>query len=192
MRTCSIFISASVAFIGFFIFGCAKMPDKELNAAMAALDSARAVQADNYAAGDFKTAKGTIDEAIIEIHKKNYEKAKMMLVSAMAVANNAKMNAVEGKKQAAAEANSALMRANTLLTDVKSLIKKAPKGKHGITTLKSEAAAVEVSLKDAQSAKNNGDFISANNEANACLAKLVAIKSTFGAATAKTPAKVTR
>ena len=175
-----------MALFALFILGCARAPDQELKAARVLLDSALAAQADKYAAKDFKTAEESLDGAIAEIDKKDYKKAKMMLVSATTAAYNAKMKAAEGKKQAASEADTAIMRANTLLTELKGLIEKAPKGKTGTEALKNDAAAAEAMLGKAQSAKSSGDYINARDRANACIASL---KNALAAAKATMPVK---
>ena len=119
MKNYSILASSSVTLLALLILGCAERPDQEMKTAKALLDSALSAQADKYAAEDFKTAKDTLDGAIAEIEKKNYSKAKVMLVAASTAAYNAKMNASERKRQASFEADTALTNANTLLTKVK-------------------------------------------------------------------------
>ena len=197
MKNYSVVCSAAVALFVAFMLGCAKPPDQELKVAKASLDSALAVQANRYAPGDYKTAKDSLDGAVAEIGKQNvasplkkdYAKAKAMLASAMTAANNAKIKAVEAKKQASAEADAAFTKANALLTEVKSLIKKVPEGKSGTAAVNGEVVKVETSLGVAQAANGSGDLLTALDKANTCIAKLDSIKNTVSAVSAKAPAK---
>lgn len=196
MKNYSVVASISVALFSLFILGCAKAPDQELKNANASLDSALTVQADKYAAVEFASAKDSRDGAVAEIAKqnaasplkKNYAKAKSMLASATIAAYNAKNKAVEGKKQVAAEVNIELTNANTLLTEVKDLIDKLPKGKANVETMKAEVTAAETLLGEAQTANGTGDYMTARDKANNCISNLDTLKNTVAAARAKTPA----
>ncbi len=190
MRTYSLIAFSSTVITAFFLIGCAQVPERNLKAAKASLDSARMAEADKYAAGDFKTAKESIDSAIAEIEKKNYKKAEALLVSAAGTANNAKLNAAQGKMQAASEANTAISGANALLTEVKKSIAKSPRGMRGLSVIKNEFDAAAAMLQEAQSANNNGDYLAAGQQANTCLVKLLSIKNEVNGAKTVKPTRV--
>lgn len=88
--------------------GCTNPPEAERSAAKAAMDTAVASGADKYATRIMDAAKKIWGAAETEMRAKKYDQAKQNYVTAKVVFDIAAGNAQEGKKIAAAEANSAI------------------------------------------------------------------------------------
>jgi hypothetical protein len=103
-----------VSMISVAMIGCAKVPEQELNAAKAAVDSARTAQADKYVPTEFAAAQDSLNAAVAEIEKQksgnplstNYDKAKTMLVAATNAAQNARTKVDEEKAKIGTEIDS--------------------------------------------------------------------------------------
>jgi len=87
------------------ITGCAKPPDAERQAAMAAMDTAASAGADKYASSDLDAAKRIWDTAESQMKGKKYKEAKESYTGAKVTFEKATAAAEAGKKAAADEAN---------------------------------------------------------------------------------------
>jgi ABC-type transport system involved in cytochrome bd biosynthesis fused ATPase/permease subunit len=164
------------------MIGCAKEPSQELSAAKAAIASAKAAQADKYVAREFAAVQDSLKAAEAEIAKqkavsaysRNYGKAKVTLASVMSLAAALNAKAVEEKAKVQTEADNAIAKLTSLVSEVKALAKKAPKGKGALAK---DIAEVETSIVGIQSLKTDGDLAGALDGANAGVAKIETIKA---------------
>jgi len=200
MRKKIVYLTIVAASFAVVMFGCAKVPQQELSAAKASLDSARVLEADKYVTEDFVAARDSLNAAITEIQKqksanqltRNFNRAKSLLASATTAAKNAGAKAQAGKQKVQAEVDALLTKATTLLGETKGLLPKAPKGKEGKAALEaigSELSAVDSEISEAQTLKSNGNLIGARDKANASNVKLDSIKSELNNAIEKTSEK---
>lgn len=185
-----------VVFTMALMLGCAKVPQAELDAVQAAMDAAKAVEADRYAAPEFNAAKDSLNAAKAEIEKQNskfalfrsYGRAKELLTNALNGFNAAKDAVAANKETVRGEAEQLLAQAATAVDDVKKLMKKAPRGKEGraaLEAMNSELGAVEASLAEANTAMAGGDYLTAQGKAQAALQKLNALAEELKEAIAK-------
>ncbi len=185
-----------VVFAMTLMMGCAKVPQQELDAAKAALDAAKAVEADRYAPELYNAVKDSLNAINAEVEKQNskfalfrsYSKAKTMLAAALAAANTAKDTAVANKEKVKAEATDLLAKIGPAMDDVKKLMKKAPRGKEGkaaLEAMNAELTAVEASVGEANTAMTNGDFLTARDKVQASLQKVASINEELQQAIAK-------
>jgi hypothetical protein len=188
---------AGVSFAAMMV-GCSKAPEQELSAAKAMLDSARVVEADKYMTTFYSAAQDSLKEAIAEIEKQNgappivrsFDRAKALLISTSALAQNARMKAQEEKQRIQAEVDTMLKEVPGMVAETRALLSQAPKGKDGkaaLDAIGTEISAVESSLSDAQSMRVGGDLIGARSSINAGIAKLGAIKTELAETIAKAP-----
>jgi hypothetical protein len=179
------------------ITGCAKAPQTELSSAKAALDSAKAAQADIYVAQVYLAASDSLKAANVEIEKQkssgifgiNYDHAKALIASANALALDAKAKAAAEKAKVGAELDSLFTQSQAMLSETKDLLKRAPKGKEGksaLNAMESEVSTTEAAINDAKTLKASGDFIGARDKVNAGIAKLDSLKNELNTAIAKT------
>ncbi len=175
-----------VVFAMALMLGCAKVPQQELDAAKAALDAAKAGEADRYAPEVYNAAKDSLNAALAEVEKQNskfalfrsFKRVKDLVAKATTAANDAKDQAAVNKEKTRVEAEGLMAQAAPAVENVKKLMKKAPRGKEGKAALEaigSELAAVEASLAEANTAMTNGDFLTARDKAQANLQKLTGL-----------------
>lgn len=168
------------------LVGCAKAPQEAIDAAKAALEAAKSMEADRYAAEQFTAAQDTLDAALAEIDKQNgkfaltrsYGSAAKLLASATTTANAAKDAAVANKAKMQAEAQQLLADAQAAITAGKALLKKAPRGKESraaIEAMQTDMTSIETMLSEANTAMSNGDYLTARDKASASLSKANAI-----------------
>jgi len=176
--------------------GCAKAPQQEVDAAKAALETARQAEADRYLADEFKAAQDSLNAAQAEIETqnskfaltRNYNAAKNQLLAATNMANDLNAKVAAKKEEVKAQAEQLMVDLQTALTDAKTLLKKAPKGKEGreaLEAIQSELVTVENSLTEVTNLLSSGDFMSAKDKLTAGLQKVNQIKDELNQAIAK-------
>ncbi|MRR20666.1 hypothetical protein EG827_10825 [bacterium] len=144
---------------------CAKVPQEALDAASAALDSAKTVQTDVYFPAEFAALNDSLTVMLQNIETQKSKSAKdfkAIKLNAEAITLKAGELAgqVEAKKaEVKAEAETMMAGAKTLLDEAKALVLKAPKGKEGkavVEEIKNEITVIETSLTDAQGLFDSG------------------------------------
>ncbi|MDZ7263468.1 MAG: septation ring formation regulator EzrA [candidate division KSB1 bacterium] len=178
------------------VIGCAKAPQQEVDAAKAALDAAKAAEADRYLPAEFNAVQDSLNAALAEIEKqnskfaltRNYNRAKALLASVVTLANQAKDQVDAKKEEVKAQATQLTTDLQAALDEAKKLLKKAPRGKEGKAALEAmtnELTTVENSMADVTTLMNNGDFLSAKDKLAAGLAKVQSIVEELKAAIEK-------
>ena len=144
---------------------CAKVPQAALDAATAALDSAKAVQTDVYFPEEYAALDDSLTIMLQNIETQKSKSAadfKTIKTGADEIAAKAAELAgnVETKKaEVKAEAETMLGDAASLLDEAKTLITKAPRGKEGkavLDEMKDELGVIENSLTEAKTAFDEG------------------------------------
>jgi predicted small lipoprotein YifL len=190
-------VLASLALVA-SLTACAKAPTEEINATKAAVDAAVAEGAQQYTPEDYKMVSDGLAAANAEIKVqeekffKNFDKAKQMLAKTKADAEALKGKVGQRKEELKQAAIATLAQATASLTEAKDLLAKAPKGKGSkadIEAMQTDLAGVEAMLPEVQPMIDSGDFIGANEKANAILARVTAIIDEVKAAQAKVGAK---
>jgi len=182
----SIFVLVVIVALTALFIGCAKPPQAEVDAAKAALEAAKAVEADRYVASAFKAAKDSLNAATAEIEvqngkfalTRNYKKAAALLTAAVQLANDAKDKTAAKKEEVKAEATQLVTDLQTALADAKKLIKKAPRGKEGraaLEAMQEELKVVEASGAEVPAIIEKGDFLTARDTLKADLQKVNSI-----------------
>lgn len=196
MKNLSVVILVGLLLGSFLLIGCAKAPQQDLDAAKAALEAAQAVEADRYAQDEMFAAKDSLDAAVAEIEKQNakfalvrrYGKAKSLLLTTTNMANIAKDAAIANKEKVRLETESLIMETEAAIAATKELLKKAPRGKGeqmAVTAIKTDLEAVESSFVEAQTAKGQGDYLTARDKTAACLERAKALGEELKAAIEK-------
>jgi hypothetical protein len=173
-------VVATVAAVA-LMTSCGKVPQANIDAAVAAIDSAKTMQADIYLPGDFAALNDslTVINQAVEAQKsklfKNFKDVKVKADALAVVAGELAGKAVVKKDEVKAEAETLMVQAKTLLEENKTLIAKAPKGKEGkavLDEIKGEVTVIETSLTEAQTIFDAGtnymqvlDKVKAANEA---------------------------
>jgi len=170
------------------VVSCAKPPTQELDAAKAALDAAKAAEAEVYAADTYRSASGALTEANNKVDQKDYEGAKASAIQAKELADRAKAEANTSKQQIRDEAQAIINRVGPGLTDARSSLSNAPRGKgadEDLDQLGADLSQAEANLSGARSNLSGGKFKDALSQARSAETKLSQIQGSVQAANQK-------
>jgi len=157
-------VVATVAAVA-LMTSCAKVPQEALDAASAALESAKTVQTDVYFPAEFAALNDSLTVMLQNIETQKSKSAKdfkaiKLNAEAITLKAGELAGTVEAKKaEVKAEAETMMAGAKTLLDEANALILKAPKGKEGkavVEEIKNELTVIETSLMDAQTLFDGG------------------------------------
>ncbi|MZQ80522.1 MAG: hypothetical protein GT599_11230, partial [Bacteroidales bacterium] len=142
-----------------------KVPQEALDAAKAALETAKTAQTDVYFPAEFAALNDSLTVMLQNIETQKSKSAKdfkAIKVAADGIALKAaelSENVEARKAEVKAEAETLMADAKTLLDEAKALLVKAPKGKEGkavVEEMKNELTVIETSLTDAQTLFDEG------------------------------------
>jgi hypothetical protein len=189
-----ILVGLSAIMIAAMFMGCAKVPQVEIDAANAAIQSAVAAGAEKYLPDDFAAVKDSMNAIMegIELQKSKtfakYGDAKVKLASVATMATDLVTKTEARIAELKAEIPVKLEEVTALVKETKQLLLKAPKGKEGLAALnviKGEIATAESSTGEVTSLLNSGDVYGASTKVNGLVEKLNQIKKELQAAIAK-------
>ncbi len=162
------------------VVSCGSPPQAELDAAQAALDSARQAGAEAYAADAYNRAKNTLADARAKSEQSDYEEAKTAAVQAKDQADQAKSLAESTKTQVRDEAQAIVTRVSNAIGDARSAVDGAPQGKGAdsdLDQLRADLGQAEAALGDARGSLGSGSFNAALEQAKSAESKLNQIQS---------------
>ena len=191
-----LFTIVAVAGMALLFTSCAKLPEMEMTNAKAAVEAAKAAEADRYVPAEYRAVQDSLNTAMTEVENqkskfvlfRSYKKVTVKLNNTIALANTVKENAGIRKEEVKNQAQQTLAEATTLVTEVKDLIVKAPKGKEGkeaLEAINSDLALVEASLAEVSTLINNGDYLTALDKVKAANDKAASLKAELEEAIAK-------
>lgn len=178
---------ASLGAIAILATSCAKAPQMEIDAAKAAVESAKAAEANRYTPAEFNAVQDSLNAAMTVVEEQNskfalfrsYKNAKVQLENVAILAATVKENAGVRKEEVKNEVQTTLTETTTLIEEVKNLITKAPRGKEGkaaLEAIQGDLAIVEASLTEVSTLVNNGDYLTAQDKVNAAKQKAESLK----------------
>jgi hypothetical protein len=187
---------AALAGMTIMFSSCAKLPEAEMANAKAAVEAAKAAEADRYVPAEYRAVQDSLNTAMTEVENqkskfvlfRSYKKVTVKLNNVVTLANTVKENAGIRKEQVKNEAQQTLAEATTLVGEVKELILKAPKGKEGkeaLEAIQSDLALVEASLAEVSTLINNGDYLTALDKVKAAKDKGASLKAELEEAIAR-------
>ena len=168
--------------------GCAKPPQADVDAAKAAVESARAAGASDYAQASLKEAEDgvtALDAELAAQQKKfalfrSYKNATTMAATAKASGEKAVADAAAGKEKARGEAEAAITGAKAMLEEAKGMLATAPAGKGSqtdIEAMKNDLTGVETSVAEADKAYQEGRFLESKSAADAANQRAGSVKA---------------
>ncbi len=177
--------------------GCAQMPAEQLAATEHAIQQARTMESETYAATEYQQAVDALNSAQAEITAQNeawffsrdYSKAAELLTQSEQTAEAAGTHAVDNKEQARLEAEAALTQAETALAAAEEALQNAPAGKGTraeIEALKADLAAAMTALAEARQSFESTRYFEANTRLAAVIATAQSISSEVEQAVSKT------
>ena len=163
MKRGILFVGLLMVPVFLLILGCGGEPANELAAAKAALDGARAAEADKYAPDVFTQAENSIAEAERLIAEQKYGEAKKLLMDAKGVAETAATQAATNKENTKTEVEdylAAIDQGMKQLKETQDLAKQwgIPKKQRELTE---ETAAWTEKVEQARAKYDEGDYFSA-------------------------------
>jgi len=173
----------------FTLASCAKAPQAEIDAANAAIATAKTAGADRYVPESFNAANEALksaETAVAEQNAKfalfrNYDAAKTTLASVSTLATKAVEETTAKKDALKAEVTQAITDLGALITSNKELLAKAPKGKEGKAALEAigqEIAVVEtVNTEVTAGIANNEDILTLSDKIKPAVEKAKAINT---------------
>lgn len=161
--------------------GCASEPTAEIDAANAALESARNAEAEAYAPQAMQLAMDAHVELETELAaqkerfavQRSYDKARELAAEVETASQEAVDAAQVGKLTARDDAMNMLTELRTSLDEVKTMLDNAPKGKGtaaDLAALRGDLGAVDVALIDIEQAISTERFLEAVQKAQAAIA----------------------
>ena len=179
-------IVVSVLFLLGMFAGCAKVPQDVIDGAQAALQAAKTAEADRYLPDQYNAAKSALDAAMAEVETqsskfflfRSYKKAGEMLAAATTAAQEAQNGVAARKEELRQEAEALLPQVPVAIKQVQDLMKKAPRGKEGkaaLQAIQNDLTLVEASVEQANTAMQNGDYLTARDKLKASLDKANAL-----------------
>lgn len=160
--------------------GCGKKPQVEIDATNAAIEAAKAAEADVYLPAEFAAVQDSMNAVMAAITAKEGKLFKGMtaekeeLAAVTALANEVASKIAAKKEEVGKEAETLLNEIKSIVTENGKLVLKLPKGKEGlavIEAIKADLANVDASVADAQAAYDKGAFMDALNKIKAAKAK---------------------
>ena len=126
---------AALAGMTILFTSCAKLPEVEMAAAKAAIEAAKAAEADRYVPAEYRAINDSLNAAMTEVENqkskfalfRSYKKVTVRLNNIVTLSNTVKENAGIRKEEVKNQAQQTLAEATTLVEEVKGLILKAPK-----------------------------------------------------------------
>ena len=153
-------LSAFALLAALIAAACGTPPDKELQQAQAAIESARAAGADRFAAEEFAAAQSALARANDAVAQRDYRLALNNALDARERAQNAVRDATGRMAAARKDAESALTGAIAALADARAKLK-AETGRVPAATLadaRSRIALAEKGVQEARTASGGGNY----------------------------------
>jgi hypothetical protein len=181
-----IFYVLSIVAVSLIFTSCAKPPQAELDAAKAALEQAKAAQADLYVEADFLAVQDSLNAVQVEIEAqssklfKSYTKAKEKLVVVTTQATELVAKTEVRKEEIKTEVATAEAAVTALLEENNALLAKAPKGKEGkeaIEAIKLDLTGITTSAAEVPGLVASGDLLGAQTKINAAQQKATEINT---------------
>ncbi len=168
MRAISLFVAAAV------LAGCDDPPTAELDAAKQALDAARDIDAERFAASEYSAAQRAYSEAeattSTEAERfflfKDFEQARSQIADAKSKAMQAESAARAEKKRQKESAEAVIAAARDAVSAAYTSLEEAPSGKGtevDIEELRAELSTAEADLDAAEAALNSENFSEAES-----------------------------
>ena len=172
---------ASVLFVS-----CEKAPQVEIDAAKAAVEQAKAAQANLYVENEFMTVQDSLNAVMVEIEAqsskmfKKYGKSKEKLAVVTTQANELVVKTNARKEEIKSEIATTEAATLALIEENSALLAKAPKGKEGreaIEAIKLDMEAITTSVQQVAGMVSGGDLLAAQTKVNAAQQKATQINT---------------
>ena len=169
---------------------CGDPPDKELQQARSAIESARGAGAELYAREEFSAAETALKNATDAVDQRDYRLALNRALDARERAQNAAQEAVTRKAAARADASRALAVAGRALDEARAKLKSAESARAAariLTPARRAIADADLAVQEARTAFGQGAYANANEAAAATTTRLHGVVRDLESAAAPAP-----
>lgn len=182
-----------------FLSSCGKVPQAQIDATNAAIDSAKVLQADVYVPAAFAAVQDSMKAIMTDVEAqksklfKHYSNAKVKLDATLGLAKKVQTDAVAKKEEVKKQVETLLADTKKVAEENAKLMKRAPRGKEGaqvLEAMKTEMATCETSCTDAQGLYDKGAYMDAFNKVKAAKETADKINEDLKAAIKKVGGKV--
>jgi predicted small lipoprotein YifL len=166
--------------------GCGKKPQAEIDATNAAIEAAKAAEANVYLPDEFAAVQDSMNAVMAAIETKEGKLFKGMaaekekLTAVTVLANEVAGKVAARKEEVKTEAETLLNDIKTVLDENTKLVPKLPKGKEGaavIEQIKADLANVDAAVAEAQGSYDKGAFMDALDKIKAAKEKADALNA---------------
>ena len=177
-----------------FLSSCGKVPQAQIDATNAAIQTAQTAEAAVYVPAEFAAVQDSMKAIMADVEAqksklfKKFGPAKVKLDATLALANQVAANAAVKKEEVKKEVAALMTELKAVIEENGTLMKKAPRGKEGAAVLeqmKTEMATIEASIVEAQGLCDKGSFMDALNKAKAAKERATGINTELKDAIAK-------
>lgn len=177
-----------------FLSSCGKVPQEQINAVNAAIDSAAKVEAGIYLPTEFAAVQDSMKaiNADVEVQKsklfKKFGPAKIKLEALLVQTKQLVANTATKKEEVKKEVETTLTDIKTVIEENGKLFKKAPRGKDAAAVLeqiKTEMATIDAAVVEAQASYDKGTYMDALNKIKAAKERATGINTELKDAIAK-------
>ena len=169
-----------------FFTSCGKLPQAEIDAAKASLDSAKVAQADIYLENEFFALQDSLNACLVAAESQqsnmfaNYAEVKEKLAAVTSLANELISKTGARKEEIKSDLASAQLEIESLLKENNQLLEIAPKGKEGkeaLEAIKADIEGINTTVSDVPVLIENGDLLNAQTKVKAAQEKAVSINT---------------
>ena len=188
---------AAIAMVA-FLSSCGKVPQEKIDATNAAITAAQTAEAAVYVPAAFAAVQDSMKAitAAVEVQKsklfKKFGPISLKLDETLAAANKVAADAAVKKEEVKKEVETTMAAVKAVMVENGDLMKKAPRGKEGAAVLeamKTDMAAIEASIAEAQGLFDKGSYMDALNKVKAANDKATGINTELKDAIAKVKGK---
>jgi hypothetical protein len=177
-----------------FLSSCGKVPQAQIDAVNASIDSAAKVEAGIYLPTEYAAVQDSMKTimADVEVQKsklfKKFGPAKIKLEALLAQTNQLVANTAVKKEEVKKEVETTMTDIKTIIEENGKLFKKAPRGKEGAAVLeqiKTEMATIDAAVVEAQASYDKATYMDALNKIKAAKERATGINTELKDAIAK-------
>ena len=154
---------------------CTDPPDREMQQAQAAIDTARAAGAEQFAREEFAAAEDALKKSNEAVAQRDYRLALNAALDARERAQTATKQAVDGKAAARIDAERALAEADAALHESRAKLKSAEAARAAAKLLSAARRTIadgETAVQEARTAMDEGDYRRAIDRSRSATASL--------------------
>jgi hypothetical protein len=175
-------LSGALTLAFLWAIGCSEAPKVERDSSEAAIQTAQAAEAEQYASQTYQMALDTLNAAKTEQQKQDgkfsafrrYGTAKHLFVTAQELAQRAADEAKTAKEQVRVETMALMNQADSALARAQVALDSAPKGKGSkadIAMIKADLGTIQQAYREAANEFSSGDYLTAKARLEVIISK---------------------